>query len=48
MAASEAKRVVWDDETVRDADGLVLALRCVVDGMEGREMVYRGRDLRRG
>ncbi|MBA86121.1 MAG: hypothetical protein CML69_15515 [Rhodobacteraceae bacterium] len=48
VAASEAKRVVWDDETVRDADGLVLALRCVVDGMEGREMVYRGRDLRRG
>jgi hypothetical protein len=48
VAAGEAKRGAWDDEAVRDVEGLVLALQCVVDGMEGREMVYRGRDLRRG
>lgn len=43
-AASEAKRVVWDDCAPKDAAGLMLALQCVVDGMEGRELRYRGRD----
>lgn len=47
-AASEAMRVVIDDERVTDADGLVLALRCVVDGIRGARMVYRGRDARAG
>lgn len=44
-AASEAKRVVVDDGICVDADGLICALRCVSDGIKGRKMQYRGRDL---
>jgi hypothetical protein len=43
VAAGEAKRVVWDDEAVRDSEGLVLALQCVVDGVEGQTTIWRGR-----
>jgi hypothetical protein len=43
VAAGEAKRGVWDDEAVRDSEGLVLALQCVVDGMEGQTTIWRGR-----
>jgi len=42
-AMGEAKRVVWDDVEVRDVTGLLVALRCVSDGMQGRRMVWRGR-----
>lgn len=44
-AASEAKRVVWDDATVSDPAGMIAALRCVADGILGRQVVYRGRPL---
>lgn len=47
-AASEALRVVIDDARVTDADGLVLALRAVSDGIKGAPAKYRGRDTRRG
>lgn len=43
-AASQALRVVVDDERVTDADGLVLALRCVSDGIKGNPLKYRGRE----
>lgn len=43
LAISEAKRVVWDDAQVSDAEGLVAALRCVADGLMGRRVAYRGR-----
>lgn len=46
-AMGEAKRVVWDDGEARDVLGLLSALRCVVDGMNGRRLVYRGRDRSR-
>ena len=39
----EAKRVVIDDAICTDPDGLILALRCVSDGLKGRRMQYRGR-----
>lgn len=42
-AMGEAKRVVLDDGEARDVPGLLSALRCVVDGMQGRERVYRVR-----
>lgn len=42
-AMGEAKRVVWDDVEARDVTGLLVALRCVSDGMQGRRMVWRGR-----
>lgn len=41
-AASQCRRVVLDDARVTDAEGLVSALRCVSDGLSGRQMVYRG------
>lgn len=40
-AAGEAKRVVWDDADVSDSRLLLAALRCVADGLRGREVVYR-------
>jgi len=43
LAITEAKRVVWDDAMVGDAQGLIAALRCVADGLFGRPVVYRGR-----
>lgn len=43
-AASQALAVVVDDARVTDADGLVLALRCVSDGIKGNPMKYRGRE----
>jgi len=42
-AAGECKRVVLDDATVTDATGLVLALRCISDGIRGERVAYRGR-----
>ncbi|WP_172332835.1 hypothetical protein [Mangrovicoccus sp. HB161399] len=42
-AACEGKRVVIQDEPVRDWVGLMSALRCVSDGLCGRRMHYRGR-----
>ena len=42
-AASEAKRVVWDDQIVTDGPAMLSALRCVSDGLRGKRMVYRGR-----
>lgn len=42
-AMGEAKRAVWDDFEVKDVAGLLSALRCVVDGMKARRMVFRGR-----
>lgn len=42
-AASQAKRAVVDDVEVKDAEGLLSALRCVSDGLNGRRLVYRGR-----
>lgn len=42
-AASEAKRVVWDDQIVTDGPAILSALRCVSDGLRGKRMVYRGR-----
>ena len=42
-AASEAKRVVWDDQIITDSHALLSALRCVSDGKRGRKLVYRGR-----
>lgn len=44
-AMGEAKRVVWDDVEARDVAGLLAALRCVVDGVKGRRMVWRGRGV---
>lgn len=44
QAASQALRVVVDDERVTDADGLILALRCVSDGIKGNPMKFRGRE----
>ncbi|SIT74718.1 hypothetical protein [Pontibaca methylaminivorans] len=41
-AASICKRTVIDDERCPDAHVLVEALRCVVDGIKGRKIVYRG------
>lgn len=35
-AASQCKRAVLDDVPVRDVDGLMRALRCVVDGRAGQ------------
>ncbi|GLT08004.1 hypothetical protein GCM10007928_02350 [Sulfitobacter porphyrae] len=40
---SEAKRVVLHDEVCVDPDGLILALRCVSDGIKGKRLSYRGR-----
>lgn len=42
-AASEAKRVVVDDMSCLDPDGLLSALRCVSDGLKGKVPKYRGR-----
>jgi hypothetical protein len=42
-ARSEAKRVVVSDEVCVDPDGLILALRCVSDGIKGKRLTYRGR-----
>lgn len=42
-ARSEAKRVVLHDEVCVDPDGLILALRCVSDGIKGKRPTYRGR-----
>lgn len=42
QAASEAKRVVWDDGAVADRNRLLNALRCASDGMRGQPLVYRG------
>lgn len=44
-AASEAKRVVLDDWTARDVEGLLSALRCVSDLVKGTAQRYRGRDI---
>lgn len=46
-AASEAIRVVIDDEPVRDATGLMIALRCVHEGMEGGTIRLRDRTKER-
>ncbi|MDT1061183.1 hypothetical protein RM190_04880 [Paracoccus sp. CPCC 101403] len=43
-AMGEAKRVILRDEGCVDPEGLLLALRCISDGIKGRRMVYRGRD----
>lgn len=43
-AAAEAKRAVWDDGEVKDVPGLLSALHCVCDGIQGRQLRYRGRD----
>ena len=42
-AASEAWRVVIQDEPDRDVPGLLSALRCVADGVAGRKIVCRAR-----
>ncbi|WP_043827941.1 hypothetical protein [Cereibacter sphaeroides] len=42
-ARSEALRVCLDDETVRDPDGLLRALACIVEGLDGRRIQFRGR-----
>lgn len=42
-AAGECRRTVVDDETCRDRDGLIRALRCVVDGIKGHKMFDRSR-----
>lgn len=42
-ARSEALRVVLDDGSAVDRQGLLLALRCVRDGMQGKRLSYRGR-----
>lgn len=47
-AMGEAMRVAVEDARVTDAEGLVLALRAVSDGIKGAPMKYRGRDTRRG
>lgn len=41
-AASVCKQVVIDDAICTDRSSLVRALRCVVDGIKGRKIVYRG------
>ncbi len=41
-AASEARRVVWDDAPARDPAALISALRCVSDGLKGKPMAWRG------
>lgn len=43
-SASICKRTVIDDERCSDADALVRALRCVVDGIKGHKIRYRGLD----
>lgn len=45
-SASEAWRVVVDDERPRDAPGMLLALRCVHEGRTKGRVTYRGRDAR--
>lgn len=42
-SAGQAKRAVLDDDAVTDCAGMLSALRCVADGLNGRAMVYRGR-----
>lgn len=42
-AMGEAKRVVWNDAICVDPEGLIVALRCVSDGLKGKRMQYRGR-----
>lgn len=42
-AASEAWRVVIQDEPARDVPGLLSALRCVADGVAGRKIACRAR-----
>lgn len=45
-AASEAWRVVVDDEKPRDVPGMLAALRCVHDGRTKGSVSYRGRAAR--
>jgi|AZIG01.1.fsa_nt_gi hypothetical protein len=40
----EAKRMVWDDVEAKDVTGLLAALWCVSDGLQGRRTVWRGRE----
>ncbi|MGR3480867.1 hypothetical protein [Salipiger marinus] len=42
-ARSAAMSAVLDDCAPGDAEGMVTALRCVSDGLYGRQMVWRGR-----
>lgn len=44
-AASEALRVVIDDGEVRDTTGLMSALLCVYEGLQGGRIVLRDRGL---
>lgn len=42
-ARSEALRVVLDDAAVSDPLGLLMALRCVSEGLTGKRIAFRGR-----
>ena len=42
-SASEAKRVCIEDSAIKDLDGLLRALRCICDGLDGKKPIYRGR-----
>lgn len=47
-AASEALRVVIDDGEVKDTRGLMSALFCVYEGLQGGRIILRDRGLTRG